>query len=75
MAANGVPGTTQKESMTEKTITYQEAKMKLNDLFDVVERTNIHQLPELFHELLTTYNAMDNFLYDIFHDREESDEE
>jgi len=61
--------------MNEKTITYQEAKTRLNDLFDVVEQTNIHQLPELFHELLTTYNAMDNFLYEIFHDSEESNEE
>lgn len=61
--------------MSEAKITYEQAKSRLNDLFDVVEQTNIHQLPELFHELLTTYNAMDNFLYDIFHDREESDEE
>lgn len=49
-------------------ISYEEAKKKLDQLFDVVEQTNIHQSPELFCELLKKYNAMDNFLWDIFHD-------
>lgn len=73
MTANGVPGTTAlviKENMEPKKLTYQEAKKRLDELFDVVEKTNIHQLPDLFHELLTTYNAMDNFLFDLFNDEE-----
>lgn len=72
MSAHAVsPHLIPKEYMEDVKITYEEAKKRLDGLFDVVERTNIHQLPELFHELLTTYNAMDNFLWDIFHEEED----
>lgn len=49
-------------------LTYNEAKKKLNDMYDIIEKTNIHQKPKLFAEMLRRYNAIDNFLWEAFHD-------
>lgn len=53
--------------MEDVKITYEEAKKRLSRLFDVIEKTEMYKNPELFHEFLTTYNAVDNYLWEIFH--------
>lgn len=49
-------------------LTYEEAKKKLDDMYDIIEETDIHQKPRLFSEMLEKYNAIDNFLWEAFHD-------
>jgi hypothetical protein len=49
-------------------LSYDEAKKKLDKMYDIIEETNIHQKPKLFAEMLRRYNAIDNYLWEAFHD-------
>ncbi len=59
-----------KESMTNKKYSYQELKQKLDDMFDTVSsETNIHQLPDVFRQMLITYNVFESLLFDLFNEQ------
>lgn len=53
-------------------LTYKQLKDQLDELYDfAAENQELYHNPLMFEQMLNTYNAIDNFIFNAFHDEDE----